>query len=176
MIIEIDNSITLFLNGFTGSYFFLDSLFYFFASVTPFVFVIFLLFLFINDRKKNGLFVVESFFAGLFSKYAVVEPLRYFFPRIRPFQVLEEVNLILPYKESFSMPSGHASFLFAISVVIYLHNKKAGIAVLAISSFSILSRVVCGMHYFLDVIAGALIGLVVAILTNEIIKKIIKNR
>ncbi|MCF7845517.1 MAG: phosphatase PAP2 family protein [Candidatus Pacebacteria bacterium] len=172
MIVEIDNSITLFLNGFTGNYFFLDSLFFFLASVTPFVFVIFLLFLFINNRKKNGLFVVESLFAGLFSKYAVVEPLRHFFPRIRPFQVLEEVNLILPYKESFSMPSGHASFLFAISVVVYLHNKKAGIAVLAISFLSVLSRVICGTHYFLDIIAGALIGLVVAILTNEVMKKL----
>ncbi len=172
MITNIDNTIFLFLNGITGKYFFLDSLFFFFASATPFLVIIFLVFLFINNRKKNGLFVAKSLFAGFFSKYAVVEPLRHFFPRIRPFQVLEEVNLILPYKESFSMPSGHTSFLFAVSVIIYFHNKKAGVAMLVVSFVSVFSRVVSGVHYPLDVVAGALIGLIVAILTNEVVEKI----
>jgi undecaprenyl-diphosphatase len=172
MITNIDTTIFLFLNGLTGKYFFLDSLFFFLASATPFLVIIFLVFFFIKDRKKNGLFVVKSLFAGFFSKYVVVEPLRHFFPRIRPFQILEEVNLILPYKESFSMPSGYASFLFATSVIIYFHNKKAGVVMLVVSFISVLSRVVSGVHYPLDIVAGALVGLVVAILTNEVVEKI----
>jgi len=70
------------------------------------------------------------------------------------------------------MPSGYASFLFATSVIIYFHNKKAGVVMLVVSFISVLSRVVSGVHYPLDIVAGALVGLVVAILTNEVVEKI----
>jgi undecaprenyl-diphosphatase len=172
MITNIDTTIFLFLNSFTGKSFYLDFFFFLFAFVFPLVVFLLILFFLFRNIKKNRSFVTESLFAGFFAKYGVVEPLRYFFPRTRPFEVLEQVNLILPHKESFSMPSGCSAFLFAISTVIYFHNKKVGVVMLIFSFVSVFSRVVSGMSYSLDVVAGGLVGLIVAVLTNGVMEKI----
>lgn len=168
MITEIDKSITLFLNSFTGNFFFLDFLFFLFAAVFPIIVAFSLLFLLLRSWKKNKLFVEEALIAGFSAKYLLVNSLRYFFPRERPFEVLDEINLILPLKDSASLPSGHAAFLFAVSVVVFYHHKRVGIALLSFSLISVLSRVFAGMHFFLDIVSGLLVGVIAGVIVSEI--------
>ncbi len=167
---NIDATIYLFLNEFAGKEFFLDFTFYFFASILPYLFIFFFLFLFLRNWKKYGWFVGEVLFTGFFARYALVELGRYFFPRVRPFQVLEEASLLLPYKESLSFPSGHTAFLFGISTAVYFYNKKAGVILYALSFIGGVSRVFMGIHWPLDIVAGALTGILGGIIISEIAK------
>ncbi len=165
---NIDIASYLYLNDFAGEYFFLDTVFYFFSSVLPYLFIFAFLFLFLRNWKKNGFFAAEVLFAGFFARYALVEVGRYFFPRERPFQILEEANLILPYKESLSFPSGHTAFLFGISTAVYFYNKKLGIILYILSFLGGVARVFAGVHWPLDIVAGALTGVLAGVIVSEI--------
>ncbi len=172
---NIDKAIFLFINQLAGNYFYLDFFFYFFAAILPYLIIFFLIFLFLKDMRKNGWFVGETLFAGFFARYAPIEALRYFFPRIRPFQVMEEANLLLPYKESLSFPSGHTAFIFAISTVIFFYNKKAGVFLYALSFVGGVARIFMGIHWPADIFAGALVGIFTGLLVNGI-AGVIKKR
>lgn len=78
--------------------------------------------------------------------------------RPRPFSS-HEVNLLVPPSTDASFPSDHATFSFALAGIIFLENKRWGIASLALGVLIAFSRVFIGTHYPLDVIGGALISL-----------------
>ena len=85
--------------------------------------------------------------------------LKPYFSRLRPsHEILEHINLLVPKGGKWSMPSNHASNMFALATIIsyFYSNQKLKIYFFAvIISFS---RVYVGVHYPLDVIAGSLIG------------------
>jgi undecaprenyl-diphosphatase len=63
--------------------------------------------------------------------------------------------------DRFSFPSGHALNAFAIGSVIALAFPLAAVPVLAVASSVAASRVVLGLHWLSDVLAGALAGLLI---------------
>ncbi len=171
----IDQTLFLFINQFAEQNFYIDILFYFFSIIVPYLFILFLGFFFLRNIKNYGWLTVEALFAGFFARYALVEIVRYFVPRSRPFLILEEAKLLLPYKETMSFPSGHTAFLFGISTVIYLYNKKIGAFLYAISSMAAMARVFMGIHWPVDVFVGALVGVVTGLFVSEIGSVIKKN-
>ena len=63
--------------------------------------------------------------------------------------------------DRFSFPSGHALNAFAIGSVIALAFPLVAVPVLAVAASVAASRVVLGLHWLSDVLAGALVGLVI---------------
>lgn len=63
--------------------------------------------------------------------------------------------------DRFSFPSGHALNAFAIGSVIALSFPVAAVPVLAVAASVAASRVVLGLHWLSDVIAGSLVGLLI---------------
>ncbi len=61
-------------------------------------------------------------------------------------------------------PSDHASSAFAIASVLVLFHRRLGVLALLVAAFMCYARVYVGDHYPGDVAAGALIGIVVAVL------------
>ena len=66
-----------------------------------------------------------------------------------------------------SFPSDHAAAAFAIAVAVLAFSRWAGAAFLAAASFIAASRVALGLHYPSDVVVGALIGALSAVLVVQ---------
>jgi undecaprenyl-diphosphatase len=66
-----------------------------------------------------------------------------------------------------SFPSDHAAAAFAIAVAILVFSRRAGAAFLAAATLIAVSRVVVGLHYPSDVLAGAAVGTAAALLTTQ---------
>ncbi len=163
------------INQFAGRWIWLDNIGIFFAKYFEY-FLIILIFLILLFYKKAGWkLIFQSFLAAILARFGIVELIRYFFPRTRPF-VENHVNLLLNKINESSFPSGHAAFYFALSTVIYSYNKRAGIFFFIASFLISISRVFVGVHWPLDIIAGALVGVfsgwLILKLTKTKLKKI----
>ncbi|HDL74960.1 MAG TPA: phosphatase PAP2 family protein [bacterium] len=159
------------LNKFAGQYFWLDSLAIFFAKYLAYILAVFLLFLLIKNFKKYKEIIGKAFLAGVFARLIIVELIRFFFPIPRPF-IENNINLILNHSATSSFPSGHASFFFALSTVIYFYNKKIGYLFFIASFLISISRVFVGIHWPIDILAGFIVGIFSALVIKIFINKI----
>lgn len=97
--------------------------------------------------------------------------------RIRPYEVIDELILMIEEQSDFSFPSGHAGIAFAFAGVFLfsvIFGIRGGItdaarfkAVTAIvvvySSLLAFSRMYVGVHYPTDVLGGIALGLITAL-------------
>lgn len=173
----MDTYLFNFLNQWAGQWLCLDALAVFLAKYLGYLLICFLLawlswdFLFRKEKFQKTIKIVSfSLAAAIFSRLIIVEIIRWLYFRPRPF-VAEQVNQLLEHSVSSSFPSGHAAFFFALSMVIYLHNRKAGLLFFLASFLIVLSRVFVGIHYPLDILAGALIGIFFGWLANFYLHK-----
>lgn len=94
--------------------------------------------------------------------------------RIRPCNVLPDVNILVFCSGSYSMPSSHAVNNFAAAVFFSRLFPKYKIPLYVIAVLMAFSRPYVGVHYPADVIVGAVVGSVIgyvlAILTQRIDK------
>ena len=73
----------------------------------------------------------------------------------------EKVRLLGQLIRSFSLPSGHAIFAFMTATVLgHGRGVRWKASLFTIAALVAYSRVYLGMHYPLDVVAGALVGAV----------------
>jgi membrane-associated phospholipid phosphatase len=82
--------------------------------------------------------------------------------RIRPCNAIEQVHLTVRKSKSYSMPSNHAANFFALATLFsffFRRYKKVFFSLAALVAFS---RVSVGVHYPFDIMAGALLGYLVA--------------
>ncbi len=138
-----------------------NTLLVFFAEYFPYlvaaVFVI--LALWPRAASIGWRFLIEGLLAGFFARGGV-ELIRLFVHRPRPF-IADSSIIPLISESSYSFPSGHAAFFFALAAVVYLHNRRAGIWFFAAAAAIGLARVLAGVHYISDILGGALLGLAV---------------
>jgi undecaprenyl-diphosphatase len=76
---------------------------------------------------------------------------------------MKDVRLLVPHGADGGMPSHHMVFMMSIAVMVYLFNKKLSLLLIALSVISGIARISAGIHFPSDVLAGALLGGVLAI-------------
>jgi undecaprenyl-diphosphatase len=92
----------------------------------------------------------------------VASLLKYVVQRDRPPTVVLDPEPLVGVPSTSSFPSGHTSTSFACAYVISRLAPRLTVYVFVLAALIGFSRVYVGVHYPLDVLAGAVLGLVVA--------------
>jgi len=148
-----------FINHFAFKWFWLDAFGKFCAGYLGYFLVFFLLLFLAVDFSRHWKMFVQAVVSAVLARLVIVEIIRLFLPRQRPFVVENNVNLLINHSASPSFPSGHAAFFFAVSAIVYFYNKKAGVLFLTSAFLICLARVFVGVHWPSDVIIGAFVGI-----------------
>ena len=103
-------------------------------------------------------------FASAILAWFLADILQGFIAHPRPFLALSDTNLLFPYGDHDSFPSGHAAFLSGITGALYFFfDKKRLVWVFAAVTILVaLSRVAAGVHWPLDILGGIALGVGVA--------------
>ena len=155
-----------------------DFLIVFFGEYFIFVsLLVFVYFIFKNWRKgdfSNIYLSILAIVAALIGRFGVVSFIRFFYHRPRPFLELNIPHLIS--NGSYSFPSGHTIFLFALATVIYFFNKKLAYFLYASGAIVGLARVVGGAHWPSDIFGGAIFGALVGLVVYKIGQKYLTRK
>lgn len=84
--------------------------------------------------------------------------------RIRPFLMLDGLNIKKIGIDKYSFPSGHTTAAFAMAVMISLTFPAATLLCIFIAFVIGVSRMYLGVHYPSDVIAGIILGSLTSII------------
>lgn len=96
--------------------------------------------------------------------------------RVRPYELIQGLNLMIARQHDFSFPSGHATNSLACAWVIFrLMDRKYGIPALALALLISFSRLYVAVHYPTDVFAGIVVGIVAAELAMVIVNALRKR-
>lgn len=108
-----------------------------------------------RTRKFGVLALIALFFAYLIDNVL----LKSIIARVRPYEVIDNLHILINKPHDFSFPSGHTGSSFAAAIIIYQAlPRKYGVLIIALATLIGISRLYLGVHYPSDVIGGAIIG------------------
>jgi len=161
------------INQFAGKNTCLDAMAIFFANYFQYFVVFFLILFLVVNYKKYLKIVLQALVAAILARFLIVEIIRYFQPRPRPF-INNHIHLLIERVNQSSFPSGHAAFFFGLATVVYFYNKKAGILFFIFAFLISIFRVFTGVHWPLDILAGAIVGIFSGWLVIKLTKRFLK--
>jgi len=136
-----------------------------------------LILLIFKKTRKAGIMVATALIFCLVFNNLILKSI---FSRERPFIVLDSIKLIIDPPSGYSFPSGHTVSSIASATTIFWNFKNscrwAAVGAVVLAVLIAFSRMYLCVHFFTDVIAGAIFGVVLGIaaiaLINFIYKKI----
>jgi len=130
---------------------------------------------YVLDRRENAELLVGILFVIVLSDFVLfIIKGAYFRPR--PYQTLANVILPIGPDEGSSFPSGHVTRGFAVVTMILLLKGRNQSPLLVVSTAVAVSRVLIGVHFPSDVLAGSLLGVVLALVSVKLLSRYIFPR
>lgn len=125
-----------------------------------------------KKTRNVGLLVGFSLIGSLVVNNIILKNL---VARIRPYEVVEGLSILIEKPGEFSFPSGHTGSSFAAGVILFLAcPKKYGIPALVLAFLISISRMYVGVHYPTDVLGGMVTGTIIAVCIWKIYQKKLK--
>ncbi|MBK3497096.1 phosphatase PAP2 family protein [Viridibacillus sp. YIM B01967] len=158
---NIDYQLFKLINQFAGQYSILDQLVLLFSKYGPILFGMVFIWLWFSKSKnqhENRKIVLYALTIVILTiGIDKIIEMAYFRPR--PY-VNHAVTLLFEKSNlDPSFPSNHAAGSFALAFALFWKRRKVGSILIIMACLMALSRIFIGVHYPLDVLAGAIIGL-----------------
>lgn len=141
----------------------MDKIIIFSATYLVYVSILYTIFYlfwnFKNDKKvllKDLLFL---FVTAAFS-WVIAHFLKTIIAHPRP----DPENAIIAVNDIYSLPSGHASFMFALAFAMNYFSFGAGFILLLLAVITGFARVLAGVHFSYDIMAGAVLGYIISLI------------
>lgn len=116
----------------------------------------------IVTQQADGIKPVLHMLAAGLTGTLIYKWLKHKTHRSRPFQVRQDVWVIGKPLDHFSFPSGHTLHAVAFSIVAMHYYPALAVILVPFMLMIAMSRVILGLHYPSDVLAGASIGYLIA--------------
>ncbi|MDC6361224.1 MULTISPECIES: phosphatase PAP2 family protein [Flavobacteriaceae] len=177
-LLEWDRDTFVFLNGLG-----IEKYDGFWTTVTNFVtwvplFILFIFLLFLKFSKREAFFKLLTVLGLALFITIITHWTKVSVARLRPNNT-EEINLLIRILKSptdYSFFSGHASSSFSLTVLLFLFLRKKVRWAYLFFVWPILftmSRIYVGVHYPIDIIVGALVGLLSGVLFYSLYQRFI---
>ncbi|MEZ7890560.1 MAG: phosphatase PAP2 family protein [Candidatus Wallbacteria bacterium] len=115
-------------------------------------------FLYISGNDTVKMLAVKVFIATVIGA-ALLYLMRITFKRPRPIGDVPPEYVLIPKLEVYSFPSGHAMRNFIFPVIFYnMFGIVPALALAAFASAITIARVYLRLHYFSDIVCGAILG------------------
>jgi membrane-associated phospholipid phosphatase len=116
------------------------------------------------DRRAGAVTATASAALALL----IAQPISHAVDRLRPYVSHPgHAHLLIARSHDASFPSDHATGSMALAVGILVYDRVAGLVMLALAVLVAFARVYTGTHYPGDVLAGAVLGAVVALVLGR---------
>jgi undecaprenyl-diphosphatase len=152
------------INGLAGRSVVLDEVFRFFANdyIVPTVVVALLVVGWFSGEARWRRVVVHALLALLLANL-IVKVFNLVWFRPRPF-TFNDVNLLFYYPSDSSFPSNSAAAMWALAWATWLRDRgsRIGRSAVVLAALMGFSRIWIGVHYPLDIVGGALVGILSA--------------
>lgn len=165
-------NITLFraVNDIGKEYPDINPLFIFFAEYTVYCLMLVLLFYWLTRKTENKLMVVSAVISFFIAEVAG-KLIGLVYSHHQPFAVWSNVNKLIEKEVGNSFPSDHTIVFFSVCISIALFRRRFWYLWAALALLLSISRIYVGVHYPVDILVGAILGFVAAILVHKFVPK-----
>ena len=129
------------------------------------IWLLFLLVPYLWWRGKKEM-ALHGFLAGVIA-YFIAHMVKEVWYSPRPYLDNGETPIAIHVPESGTFPSAHTAAAIALAVSLWLHDGKLGWGALVIGLTIGMARVLANIHYPVDILGGAILGAVIAVVINR---------
>lgn len=121
--------------------------------------------------NRNRMMVIQAVIAFILAEI-LGKIAGQFHSHYQPFAVLPHVNQLIEHDIDNSFPSDHTILFFSVCISFWLVRKKGEWLWLMLPFCVAISRIWVGVHYPIDVITGALLGVISALFVYWLVPKL----